>query len=685
MAVAASPPATDKPSSDSASAASSSATETKGQLVGPTHNAVMPAPANIRTFVPDESAIVSTVPADKLDLRRVFEDLGPDATLWYQHVQTLASPFFEGRAPGTRGGDLAGEYIAFSFKQAGVQPAFPDQSQSILGEPSALSGYFQPFDFESPSPDIKPLNTVVAINGQQLVSSTDFTVLGNSGNGGVTASITFVGYAIEHGKDDYSSFEENTDLSGRIAMVLRYEPLDEDGKSRWSSGRFTMNATIAPKMASLAKRNAAGIILVNPPGAADGKSGLESIRDSARFGKRMSVPVFQVTPDIAEQILKQADPDHRDLLAWRKLADAGEVKSVNLDDSVRVTLDASLDVKDRLETRNVAAVLRGKGKLADEWVVIGAHYDHLGYGYTGMMSQSNAGKLHPGADDNASGSAGVLITAKRLADEYAKAGDADLRSILFVTFSAEEAGLFGSQYLVEHLPMPKESISLMINMDMIGRLRGDKLLVQGASTADGLSDLLQPHYDSSGLKIFAMPGGSGPSDHSSFNREHIPVLFFFTGEHAEYHRPSDKAYTVNPAGAVKVLDLLEAVTMDVASRPGKLEYKRASAAGTTGAPPSPAPGRDTGAKVSLGTMPDYTAELETGMRVAEVRDGSPADLAGIKPGDILMTWNGQEIAGPRKLSEFLGKHEPGDKVKIVLQRGDREITVEATLQARAAQ
>src|SRR4029450_3530500 len=151
---------------------------------------------------------------------------------------------------------------------------------------------------------------------------------------------------------------------------------------------------------------------------------------------------------------------------------------------------------------NVAAVLRGKGKLADEWVVIGAHYDHVGYGCTGEMP-NNVGKLHPGADDNASGSAGILITARRLADEYAKAGDADLRSILLVTFSAEEAGLFGSQYLVDHLPMPKESISLMINMDMIGRRRGDKLLIQGAMTADSLSDLLQPHYDSSGLKIFA--------------------------------------------------------------------------------------------------------------------------------------------------------------------------------------
>lgn len=657
---------------------------------------IVAAPSNIRSFSPDESSLVSAVAADKVNLRKIFEDLGPDATLWYQHVQTLANPFLEGRAPGTRGGELAAEYIEFYMKMYGLEPAFPTESAAGGDHAKTFARYTQPFDFESPNPDVKVIATAAAINGQSLADGIEFTVLANSGNGDITGPISFCGYAIAEGKDGYSSFDQDTDLTGRIALVLRYEPLDEQGKSQWSAARFSRNSSIAPKMKSLADRHAAGIILVNPPGAADGKAGLESLKESGRFGKRLDIPAFQVTPEVAERILKQADPQHRDLMAWRRLADTGEVKTINLDDTTRVSISSNLEVRDRLATQNVAGILRGKGALADQWVVIGAHYDHLGYGYTGMRSPSNAGKLHPGADDNASGTAGVLITARRMALDYDKAGaNANLRSIVFITFSAEEAGLLGSKYFVDHPPIPADATTLMINMDMIGRLRSDNLLVQGASTAEGLADLLKPLYESSGLRISVMPGGRGPSDHSSFYDRNIPVLFLFTGEHAEYHEPSDRAYTVNPAGAMKVLDLLEAIAMDVSARSEKLTFAKpgahatapagdAASAASPGEAPSGGPPRP-GIKVSLGTRPDYGAQLETGMRVEDVTEGSAAAEAGIQAGDILLTWNGEELTSAAKLADFLGKHEPGDKVKIGLLRGDKEMFVEATLRARAPQ
>jgi aminopeptidase YwaD len=641
------------------------------------NGSVTSAPRDIRQFSPKESLIETTVAAGQLDLRKVFDDLGPDATLWYQHVQTLANPFFEGRAPGTRGGDLAVEYLEFYFRQYGLEPAFPDETTTMGGEAvKAFTSYRQPFDFASPNPDVRIIEAAASIKGEPLKEESEFVVLGNSATGKADGPITFVGYGIAAGRDGYTSFEPNTDLTGRIALLFRYEPLDESGKSKWSQARFSQMSGVASKMRSVAERGAAGIIMVNPPGAVDGKTGLETVRESARFGRRLEIPVVQVTPEVAQRLLSAGDPEKRDLMTWRTLADNGEIKTFNLDDSIHVTINADLEVNDRLKTENVAAVLRGKGSLADEWVVIGAHYDHVGFGYTGAMP-ANVGQLHPGADDNASGTAAVLIAAKRLSEKYAKAASGEnLRSILFMGFGAEEAGLHGSRYFVEHSPISMGAINLMINMDMVGRLRSDSLLIQGTGTADNFPALLKPIFEQSGLKISASPTGRGPSDHSSFYGKQVPVLFLFTGEHADYHKPGDLAHTVNPAGAVKVIDLLEALTRTFATRVERLSYASAVGAG---------PGRDTGARVSLGTIPDYTAELETGMRVDDVREASSAAEAGIKPGDILLTWNGEEIVGARKLSELLAKHEPGDRVTIVLRRGDQELTINVHLKSRIAQ
>jgi aminopeptidase YwaD len=662
-----------KPQLDASSSVAAGAVQDKGVATAERGH-VVAGPANLRDFNPKNTAVAPSVSSEEVDLRKIFEDLGPDATLWYQHVQTLANPFFEGRWPTSRGCELAAEYIEFYFKQYGLEPAFPGEIAQLGGEHTrAFTSFRQPFDFASPSPNVKVLQAGNSINGEPLIDGSDFTVLGVSGDGNITAPVTFVGYGIEHGQDDYTSFDEQVDLTGRIAMVLRYEPLNDEGKSQWSTARFSRFAGVALKMKALTDRGAAGIILVNPPGAVDGKTGLESLRDSSRFGPRLKIPAFQVTPEVADRIIRQGDGQKRDLLTLRQLADKGEIKTLNLDESVLVSLNSALHVDDRMNTQNVAAVLRGKGNLADQWVVIGAHYDHVGFGYTGARPQ-NVGKLHPGADDNASGTAAVLIAAKRLSQNYADSSDgANLRSVMFVAFSAEEAGLFGSKKFVDDNPIDPKSINLMINMDMIGRLRSNNLLVQGTGTAEGLATLCKPHFEKSGLTISLTLGGGGPSDHATFYRAGIPVLFLFTGEHPEYHQPTDRAYTVNPAGAMKVIELLEDITMEAASRPERLKYVQTSAGGG---------GRNTGARVRLGIQPDYQAELETGVKVEAVSEGTSAAVAGIQAGDILLTWNGEALAGGQKLFEFLSKAEPGEKVTIVLLRGEREMTVEVTLKPR---
>lgn len=635
---------------------------------------IVDGPANLRDFEPKDTGTLA-IPADQIDLRKVFEDLGPDATLWYQHVQTLANPFFEGRAPGTHGIEMAAEYIEYYFKSYGLEPAFPEATEKLGGKEVTMpAGYRQRFDFASPSPKVNVLSSAMLIGEETLEADKDFTVLGISGSGLIVAPLTFVGYGFEKGKDDYTSFDEATDLSGRIAVVFRYEPLDDEGHSLWSETRFSRFAALAPKFKAIADRNAAGVILVNPPGAKEGKDGLESVKDSARFGDRMMIPVVQVMPEVMDKLITKADPKHRDLMTWRKRADNAEVTSVNLSDDVLITLNSQLEVDDRLITDNVGGIIRGKGDLADQWIIIGAHYDHVGTGYTGAR-QGNVGKIHPGADDNASGTAGVLIAAKRLMRDYEQAGkDAHLRSILLTTFSAEEAGLFGSKYMAKHLPMPTEKVDLMINMDMIGRLRSDNLLVQGLGTGDGMEQMFQKQFESSGLTISKTPGGRGPSDHSSFFAVGIPVLFMFTGEHAEYHQPTDRAYTVNPVGAIKVIDLLESITMDVAARPERMKFVNNTQGG--------AAGRAGTGRVRFGIQPDYSAQLETGVKVEAVSDNTSAAEAGIQSGDVLLTWNDEELTGGQKLMEMISKSEPGQKIKMTLVRGDKDVTIDVTLKAR---
>ena len=641
---------------------------------------IVDGPRNIREFDPEDKS--HAVDATDINLRKVFEDLGADATLWYQHVQTLANPFFEGRAPGTRGGELAAEYIEFYFREYGLKPAFP-ASEGAGEKPgggegdAAMTSYMQPFDFDSPDPKIELVEGIAAIDNKPLKRDDDFAVLGVSGNGTVSAPVTFIGYGIED-RDGYSSFDEDTDLTGRIALVLRYEPLNEDGKSRWADVRFSRFSSIGPKLEAISRRNAAGVILVNPPGAVDGKAGLETLSSSNRFGERLKVPVVQMSPEAAEALLFKADPKQRDLMTWRKLADEGIVTSVNLSDAIKVNLTTDLNVDDRLHTQNIAAVLPGRGALAEQWIVIGAHYDHVGYGYTGAMP-NNLGKVHVGADDNASGTAGMLIAAKRLANDYETSpGAVDRRSILFMAFGAEEAGLLGSEHFIEHSSIPSKNIYCMLNMDMIGRLRQHNVLMQGWGTAKEFQEILPPIIEASGLTVSKVASGRGPSDHASFYNAGIPVLFTFTGEHSEYHKPQDRAYTVNPAGAVQIVELLQSIALELSTRTEPLTFQQPTAGGAGGN----AAARPTQSRVRLGVMPGYNADLETGILVDDVTDGTSAAEGGIVAGDVLLTWNGEELTGGAKLAEVLGKASPGDKVKVTLQRGDKNTTVEITLKAR---
>jgi aminopeptidase YwaD len=634
---------------------------------------VVRASDDITSFRPEDSS-VSVEEAENLNLRDVFEQLGPEAAQWYQHVLALADPFMEGRAPGTKGIEIAAQYIEWNMQQIGLKPAFQDTT--VESTDKAWNTFRQPFTFTYMGQPVQVKKAEVEVGGakrETLKEGEDFVVLGNSASDEVTGPISFVGYAIEDGPNSYSSFGANDDLTGRIALVLRYEPIGKDGKSRWDDERFSQHAALRNKLMACVERGAKGIIVVNPPGAVDAAEGLETLESSSRFRPRMQVPVIQLSEIAADLLVEAVDAQHRNLHTLSQLADEGRITVEHFTDDMPVRIATEV-VQGRLATDNVAGVLEGKGDLADRWIVIGGHYDHLGYGYTGVRKRSQIGLVHPGADDNASGTAAILLLANRIANYYEGAPeDASLRSILFIAFSAEEAGLHGSRYFVEHPSMPMESIDIMLNFDMVGRLRNDELSVSGTGTAKEFDELLKPHFEASGLTIKASPGGRGPSDHSNFFGKGVPVLFPFTGLHEEYHTADDKGFTVNPAGAMKVIDLVEAIALEMVSRPDSLTFVR----DTT---PEAGPPRGDN-RVRLGIMPAYGAEIDTGVMIEVVSPGTSAEKAGIKPGDILLTWNDDVLVDGQALMEKLSQANPGDKVMIKVQRGSDTLTLEVTLQA----
>ena len=620
------------------------------------------------------------VDAETVDIAGIFEDLDPVAGEWYQHVMTLSNPWFEGRAPGSDGIERAADYLEFWFERNGLDPAFPADDASD----DQWTSYRQSMTLPGGRPRITKAE--MSIDGRELEAGRDFVVLGNAGSASTSGPLVFAGYAIEDGPGGFSSFDSNDgDLpfTGHVVMTFRYEPLDSEGRSRFTSRRFSSHASILDKMSAIADRGAAGIVLVSPPGALFGSDRLED-GPSSRYGDSLSIPVVQVTPKVAEMMLASAGAEQTKLSEWRKIADEGGHGAVMVGKNESTRISTGVDGGART-TENIGGVLRGKGDLADEWLVIGGHYDHVGFGDIGAMP-TNRGRLHPGADDDASGTSAVIILSRLLAERYAKAdADESLRSILFMGFTAEESGLNGSRYYVEHPTLPAGSINAMLNLDMIGRLRDDTLAVGGTGSAAGMLDRIRPDLEASRLDIVADPNGRGPSDHASFYGAGIPVLFFFTGTHDVYHQPGDFGWTVNPRGAARVIDLVEAIGFRFASDPKRLRFGDERSRRAEGRPsrivePDP---NDTGyAPIRLGIRPGMGGGDTFGVRVDGVSEGTSAAEGGIEEGDIIVAWGGEDLVDVMDMVTRLREHKPGDVVPMVVLRDGEEIELQITMKAR---
>jgi len=323
-----------------------------------------------------------------------------------------------------------------------------------------------------------------------------------------------------------------------------------------------------------------------------------------------------------------------------------------------------------LPSNNVLAYLPGtSAALRNQVIVIGAHIDHLGRSTAGALDPDAKDAIRNGADDNASGTAAVLELARLLKANPLR------RSVLFVNFTGEELGLLGSQYFVEHSPVPLDSVDVMLNFDMVGRLRADKVIVYGVASARELSEVLDSANATAGLDLRRVGDGFGPSDQSSFVAKNIPVLHFFTDLHDDYHRATDDAEKINAAGETRVIALAERVVRRIDARDARLTFVRLPA-------PAPVAAR-TGSNVYLGSIPDMASGDIKGLKLTGVRAGSPADSAGIKAGDIVVELGGKPVVDLQSYSDALYAYKPGDVVEIVVLRGTERLKLSVKLGQRS--
>jgi aminopeptidase YwaD len=331
---------------------------------------------------------------------------------------------------------------------------------------------------------------------------------------------------------------------------------------------------------------------------------------------------------------------------------------------------AHLGLPSELPSQNVVALLRGTDPaLAGEYIVLGAHFDHLGRSGGSALDPDSAEAIRNGADDNASGTAVVMELARLLARYPPR------RSVVFVTFSGEELGLLGSQLFVEQSPVPIDRLVAMLNFDMVGRLRNDRVIVYGVETATEMRGLVDSAAVATALEVRGVGDGFGPSDHSSFYVRGIPVLHFFTDLHEDYHRATDDADKVSAAGIGRIVALAERVVRAIADRDARLTPVRVSRPG-----PLATAGR--AREVYLGSIPDMSAPQTAGVRLTGVRADSPADRAGLKAGDIIVEFDGKTVKDLYEYTDALQGKKPGDTVKIVVLRHGARVTLTATLGRR---
>lgn len=560
-----------------------------------------------------------------------------------RHIHYLASPELEGRKSGTAGDSLAACYIRDQFQQAGLQ----------LMETNG----FQYFSLVS---DVRAGDkNALEFNRTSYTAGTDFQPFSFSSSATVNAPVVFAGFGISGTSGDlhWDDFQ-GIDIKNKWVLALRGDPEPDN-----SASAFIPMATDRAKALAVKDRGAAGLMLVTP-------SSIDRADQTVdiSFDKSVSdagLPVMSITRKLAAQLLQQhvaaVDSLEKLMISVKKPAsfDPGTF------------LNATADViREKAVSRNVVAMLKGSNPaLSGEFVVLGAHYDHLGMGGFGSGSRMpDTVAVHAGADDNASGVASLI----ELAHSFALRPERSGRSILFVAFGAEEMGLLGARRFVANSPVPLSSVKAMLNMDMVGRLSADdpRLTISGTGTFTVADSIIDAAAAGRPFEIRKSPDGYGPSDHAAFYGEGIPVLFLSTGAHSDYHTPFDLPDRINYNGQATVTSFVESLASGISLLPSAPLFTESGSRQQTGHY-----GRNL--KVTLGIMPDVSgAETSGGMKVEGVRNQGPAARAGMTKGDIIVAINGMTVNNVYDYMGRMGKLKPGETVNIeVIRNGKHEILI----------
>jgi hypothetical protein len=571
-----------------------------------------------------------------------------DPNRYMNDVRALASPDMEGRGAGTKGLTRAEHLIENRYKELHLDPA-------------GVNGYAQPFSVITGARLKSDNRCAIQLvdKKHELKIEQEFVPFSFSSSGQVAAPLVFAGYgatADEFHYDDYAGLN----VKDKVVVVLRYEP---SGFAEKSGHGMTQHSQLITKAINARNHGAKALVILNGK-LGDGEDDLLTRFGSVSGPENVGIVMVQVKNAVADAWFQAAGKTLKDI--QDQINAHTNPASFDFPDTLHVSMNIDIETT-RATVNNVMAWLPGQ---SDEYVIIGAHYDHLGRGNVDSLAPSQIGQIHPGADDNASGTAGVLELAHLLAPERGKLK----RSILFMDFAGEELGLLGSAEWVKEPTRPLSKAVAMINMDMIGRIKDDKVYIGGVGTGSTFREVLEQAEKEAPFKFESSPGGYSSSDHTSFVTKKIPVLFFFSGLHSDYHKPSDTWDKINGPSAAKLLDMIESVAIQLANTDQPPAFQVV-------AEERPLGGGGGGYGPYFGSVPDF-GQVENGVKFSDVRPNSPAAKAGFKAGDILVQFGDKPIKNLYDFTDALRRSKVGDVVEVKVLRDGQPVTASVKLEQR---
>ena len=580
-----------------------------------------------------------------------------------QMVGFLASDELEGRATGSAGARKAAEFIASRFKEDGLRALLAEQD------------YFQPFEFDAGVrllTNRNSLSVTVSNATSRFSVERDFRPLSFSANADVEGEVVFVGYGLSvPGKagEEYDSYA-GVNVSNKIALVLRYVPEEVEAKRRAELNRY---AGLRYKAMLARERGAKAVLFVTGPNSPNAGELTSLSSDGALAGS--GIAAASISSNVAVALLA---PSGRDLKTLQSALDRENphAESGVLLPSLRVGLATAVEHLKKTDVNVVGVIPPPDGSATKEYVLVGAHYDHLGHGESGgaMARSGEEHAIHPGADDNASGTAVVLELAAALARARAETPEYFRRGVIFALWSGEEIGLIGSSQFAERSPVPLSNIVACVNFDMVGRLRENRLILQGTGSSGLWKRIIEKANVAAGFNLVLQDDPYLPTDVTAFYPKGIPVLNFFTGSHDDYHRPTDRPDTLNYEGAERIARMARAMILQLLKEQGRPDYLAVARSDAGG-------GSRENLRAYLGTIPDYATEVG-GVKLSGVRAGGPAEKGGIKAGDVIVEFAGQKVANIYDYTYAMDAVKIGQPVKLVVLRGAERVTVTVIPEAR---